>query len=73
MSKKGPLSKVLIIDDDEDYNFKVLLPNSTSVTLTLTKPECEMSMKNLVDLVKEKYDKTRKNFEVSGEKTKTAL
>lgn len=72
MSKKRPLAKVLV-DDDGGYKFyslKVLLPNSTSVTLTLTNPEREMSMKSFVDLVKEEYDKSRKNFDLSGKKRK---
>lgn len=73
MSNKRPL-EVFFVDNDEDedkfYNLKVLLPNSTSVTLTLTNPQPEMLMKNFVNLVKEEYEKTRKNCDLSGKKRK---
>lgn len=72
MSNKRPVERLLFRDDDEDkfYNLKVLLPNRTSVTLTLTNPEPKMSMKKFVNLVKEEYDKTRKNCVLSGKKRK---
>ncbi|CAE6119233.1 unnamed protein product [Arabidopsis arenosa] len=49
----------------------ILLPNSTNVTLTLTNPESnKISMKNFVNLVKEEYEKTRKNCILSGKMRK---
>ncbi|CAH8342528.1 unnamed protein product [Eruca vesicaria subsp. sativa] len=75
MSNKRPLKRALDLDDDDEedklYKLKVLLPNSTSVTLSLTNPRPEMSIKYLVNLVKEEYEKTRKNFVLSGKKRKT--
>lgn len=72
MSKKRSAQRVLSLDDDEDkfYRLKILLPNSTSVTLTLTNPEPRISMKNFVNLVKEEYEKTRKNCILSGKMRK---
>ncbi|CAH2044292.1 unnamed protein product [Thlaspi arvense] len=75
MSNKRSLKRVLILDDDDEeedkfYRLKVLLPNSTSVTLTLTNKEPEMTLKSFVDLVREEYEKTRKNCEFSGKKKK---
>ena len=44
MSKKRSAQRVLSLYDDEDkfYRLKILLPNSTSVTLALTNPEPRM-------------------------------
>lgn len=68
MSKKRSYGRLFLSDDDEEedkfYTFKVLLPNSTSVTLALTNPGSEMSMKNFVNLVKKEYEKSRKNCEL---------
>ena len=70
MSKKRSAQRVLSLYDDEDkfYRLKILLPNSTSVTLALTNPEPRMSMKNFVNLVKEEYEKTRKDCVLSGKR-----
>jgi len=74
MSNKRSVGRVLSLDDDEAedkfYRLKVLLPNSTSVTLALTNPELRMSMNNFVNLVKEEYEKTCKNGVLSGKKRK---
>lgn len=65
MSSRRLVKRALILDeDDEDdvvYSFKVLLPNSTSVPLTVTNPGPEMPMETFVNLVKEEYDKARKS------------
>ncbi|KAL0658761.1 hypothetical protein Bca4012_079346 [Brassica carinata] len=65
MSFRRLVKRALILDeDDEDdvvYSFKVLLPNSTSVPLTVTNPGPEMPMETFVNLVKEEYDKARKS------------
>ncbi|CAH8385126.1 unnamed protein product [Eruca vesicaria subsp. sativa] len=65
MSNQRPLKRALVLNDDDDeedklYKLKVLLPNSTSVTLALTNPRPEMSFKYFVNLVKEEYEKTLK-------------
>ena len=72
MSKKRSAQRVLSLYDDEDkfYRLKILLPNSTSVPLALTDPEPRMSMKNFVNLVKEEYEKTRKDCVLSGKMRK---
>lgn len=66
--------RALILDDDEDedmvYSFKVLLPNSTSVGLTLSNPGPEMPMENFVNLVKEEYDKSRKDCMLMSKRTR---
>ncbi|CAN8277312.1 unnamed protein product [Cochlearia groenlandica] len=65
MSSRRSVKRALILDDDEDdvfYSFKVLLPNQTSVKLTINNPEHEMSMVEFVNLVEEEYDKERKDF-----------
>ncbi|ESQ31967.1 hypothetical protein EUTSA_v10003513mg [Eutrema salsugineum] len=75
MSSKRSLKRVLDLGDDDEekdkfYKLKVLLPNSTNVTLELTNTESEMSMKNFVNQVKEVSEKTRKNCVLSGKKRK---
>ncbi|KAF8045906.1 hypothetical protein N665_4220s0002, partial [Sinapis alba] len=65
MSSRRSVKRALILDEDDDedvvYSFKVLLPNSTSVPLTLTNPGPEMPMESFVNLVKEEYEKARKS------------
>ncbi|KAJ4867401.1 gamma-irradiation and mitomycin c induced 1 [Raphanus sativus] len=75
MSDRRSLKRALVLVDDEEaaakfYKLKVLLPNGTNVTLTLTNPQHEMSMRNFVNLVKEEYDKTRKSYVLSGKMRK---
>ncbi|XP_024006711.1 uncharacterized protein LOC18011562 isoform X2 [Eutrema salsugineum] len=74
MSSRRLVKRALILDDDEDedmvYSFKVLLPNSTSVPLTLTNPDPEMPMESFVNLVKEEYDKARKNCVLMSKRTR---
>ncbi|KAL0890595.1 hypothetical protein Bca101_014578 [Brassica carinata] len=77
MSNRKPLKRALVlVDDDEEeeedkfYKLKILLPNGTSVTLTLTNPQPEVSMRNFVNLVKDEYEKTRKSCGLSGKKRK---
>jgi len=74
MSNKRSVGRVLSLDDDEAedkfYRLKVLLPNSTSVTLALTNPEPRMSMNNFVNLVKEEYEKSLNKCVLSGKKRK---
>ncbi|KAG4930294.1 hypothetical protein JHK86_047255 [Glycine max] len=57
----------LVLSDDDDsekvFTFKILLPNGTSVELTLRDPEAEMPLGNFVRLVKEKYSEARKHCE----------
>ncbi|CAA7023351.1 unnamed protein product [Microthlaspi erraticum] len=73
MSKRRSY-RVFLSDDEEEedkfYKLKVLLPNSTSVTLALTNPESEMPMENFVNLVIKEYEKCRQTFELSGKKRK---
>ncbi|KAL0890596.1 hypothetical protein Bca101_014579 [Brassica carinata] len=65
MSSRRLVRRALIPDEDDEedvvYNFKVLLPNRTSVPLTVTNPRPEMPMESFVDLVKEEYEKARKD------------
>lgn len=74
MSSRRLVRRALILDeDDEDdvvYSFKVLLPNSTSVPLTVTNPEPEMPMGSFVDLVKEEYEKARKSCLLMTKRTR---
>lgn len=68
------MKRSLILDDDEDedifYSFKVLLPNGTSVKLTVNNPDPEMSMQNFVNLVKKEYDNARKDCVLLSKRTK---
>lgn len=74
MSSRRLVRRALILDeDDEDdvvYSFKVLLPNSTSVPLTVINPEPEMLMGSFVDLVKEEYEKARKSCLLMTKRTR---
>ncbi|CAH2044294.1 unnamed protein product [Thlaspi arvense] len=74
MSYRRLVKRALIMDDDEDedtvYSFKVLLPNSTSVPLKVTNPDQEMPMEKFVNLVKEEYDKARKDCVLMSKRTK---
>lgn len=61
----------MISDDDDDdfgirrreFRFKVLLPNGTSVELTVWSVETEMHFEDFVGLVREKYLELRKKCE----------
>ncbi|CAL5208275.1 unnamed protein product [Lathyrus oleraceus] len=63
--------KLMISDDDDDdfgirrreFRFKVLLPNGTSVELTVWSVETEMHFEDFVGLVREKYLELRKKCE----------
>ncbi|EOA19247.1 hypothetical protein CARUB_v10000030mg [Capsella rubella] len=74
MSSRRTVKRSLILDDDEDedifYSFKVLLPNGTSVKLTLTNPDPEMAMQNFVNLVKKEYDNARKDCVLLSKRTR---
>ncbi|CAH8272083.1 unnamed protein product [Arabidopsis lyrata] len=74
MSSRRSVKRSLILDDDEDedifYSFKVLLPNGTSVKLTVNNPDPEMSMQNFVNLVKKEYDNARKDCVLLSKRTK---
>lgn len=74
MSSRRFVRRALVLDeDDEDdvvYSFTVLLPNSTSVPLTVTNPEREMPMGSFVNLVKEEYEKARKDCLLMTKRTR---
>ncbi|VVB17361.1 unnamed protein product [Arabis nemorensis] len=74
MSSRRLTRRQLILDDDENedtiYSFKVLLPNRTSVDLTLSNPGREMPMEAFVNLVKEGYDKSRKECVLMSKRTR---
>ncbi|KAI5394106.1 structural maintenance of chromosomes flexible hinge domain-containing protein GMI1 isoform X3 [Lathyrus oleraceus] len=63
--------KLMISDEDDDdigirrreFRFKVLLPNGTSVELTVWSVETEMHFEDFVGLVREKYLELRKKCE----------
>ncbi|XP_010519435.1 PREDICTED: uncharacterized protein LOC104798901 isoform X2 [Tarenaya hassleriana] len=69
MGSKGQSKRRLILSDDDDddsdtrkfYRFKVLLPNTATVELTVRYSKPQMPMELFVKLVKEEYDKTRMN------------
>ncbi|XP_059434267.1 structural maintenance of chromosomes flexible hinge domain-containing protein GMI1 [Corylus avellana] len=58
---------VELYDDDNEigrvYRFKVLLPNGTSIGLTVTDPGREMPFRNFIGLVKDEYYRARKQYE----------
>ncbi|KAJ7965338.1 Protein defective in meristem silencing 3 [Quillaja saponaria] len=60
--RKKPNKRKLVeryYDDDDDmdkvYRFRILLPNGTSVKLTLPDPDPEMSFGDFIELVKDEY------------------
>lgn len=54
-----------VLDDDIDmvYRFKVLLPNGTSIGLTLRDPDPEMPFEDFIAMVKDEYFQARKQYE----------
>ena len=52
-------------DDDIDvvYRFKVLLPNGTSIGLTVRDPDPEMPFEDFIAMVKDEYFQARKQYE----------
>ncbi|KAI3983927.1 hypothetical protein MKX01_021761 [Papaver californicum] len=52
------------------YNFKVLLPNGTSVGLTLEQPGDEMHINEFLELVKVEHKRTLKDFDSSKSRRK---
>ncbi|KAI4307104.1 hypothetical protein L6164_030326 [Bauhinia variegata] len=59
----GGKVKKVVRDDDigKKHNFKILLPNGTSIELTLQDPGLEMPFGDFIRLVKEKYNATKKH------------
>uniref|UniRef100_A0A1J3I4J6 Protein DEFECTIVE IN MERISTEM SILENCING 3 n=2 Tax=Noccaea caerulescens TaxID=107243 RepID=A0A1J3I4J6_NOCCA len=75
MSFRRPAKRALILDDDDEeedtsYSFKVLLPNSTSVGLTLHNPGPEMPMERFVNMLKDEYEKARKDCVLMSKRTR---
>lgn len=58
---------VELYDDDNEinrvYRFKVLLPNGTSIGLTVTDPVPEMPFRDFIGFVKDEYSRARKQDE----------
>ncbi|XWS37991.1 hypothetical protein CRYUN_Cryun19dG0092200 [Craigia yunnanensis] len=62
------LKRKLVLDDEDDdsnkvYRFKVLLPNGTSVGLTLKEKEPEISFQGFIGLIRDEYDVVRRQSE----------
>ena len=60
-----------VVDDDIIdlvYRFKVLLPNGTSIGLTVRDPDPEMSFEDFIGLVKDEYFLARKQYESMRQK-----
>ena len=62
------LKRKLVLDDEDDdsnkvYRFKVLLPNGTSVGLTLKDKEPEISFQGFIGLIRDEYDVVRRQSE----------
>lgn len=60
----------VVDDDDIDlvYRFKVLLPNGTSIGLTVRDPNPEISFEDFIGLVKDEYFLARKQYESMRQK-----
>ncbi|KAM4068715.1 hypothetical protein ACB094_12G034100 [Castanea mollissima] len=54
-----------VLDDNIDvvYRFKVLLPNGTSIGLTVRDPDPEMPFEDFIAMVKDEYFQARKQYE----------
>ncbi|KAK9994804.1 hypothetical protein SO802_024507 [Lithocarpus litseifolius] len=54
-----------VLDDDIGmvYRFKVLLPNGTSIGLTVRDPDPEMPFEDFIAMVKDEYSQARKQYE----------
>ncbi|KAL1206992.1 Structural maintenance of chromosomes flexible hinge domain-containing protein GMI1 [Cardamine amara subsp. amara] len=74
MSFRRPGKRAMVVHDDKDedvfYCFEVLLPNGTSVKLTVNNPNPQMPMGNFANLVKEEYDKAQKDYVLLSKRTR---
>ncbi|XVE58363.1 hypothetical protein DITRI_Ditri04bG0163800 [Diplodiscus trichospermus] len=60
---RGLKRKLPLDHEDYVYHFKVLLPNGTSVGLTLKDTEPEISFQDFIDLIRDEYDVVRRQSE----------
>ena len=71
MDYKSSKKRKLEEDNDDTgkvYKFKILLPNGTSVELTLRDPDPEMQFGDFIGLVRDKYFEARTHFESLSQK-----
>lgn len=67
---KRPTACVNVDDDGPEkiYQFRVLLPNGTSLGLRLREPDNEMAVEMLIDMVKEEYFRQKRQTESPTQK-----
>ncbi|XVF53392.1 hypothetical protein PTKIN_Ptkin05aG0095700 [Pterospermum kingtungense] len=72
--RRGLKRKLILDDEDDDSNqvirFKVLLPNGTSVGLTLKEKEQEISFQRFIGLIRGEYEVVRRQSESFKRKKK---
>lgn len=64
-TKKRQMVELYDHDNEIDrlYRFKVLLPNGTSIGLTVTDPGPEMPLRDFIGLVRDEYFRARNQYE----------